>query len=47
MAQERYCPRCHTNVTCREEPTQHSVRLYCPNCDKRLATLFGEIKISG
>ncbi len=45
MAQERYCPRCLGNVTCREEPTETSTQLFCPRCEKKLATVFGDIKI--
>lgn len=40
---ERYCQRCAENVKCREEQGEHSTALFCPNCDKKLATHFGHI----
>lgn len=46
MAQERYCPRCAETVTCREERGERSTALYCPSCDKHIATHYGEIHIS-
>ena len=43
MAHERYCPRCAENVKCRQEQTERSTQLCCPNCDKHIATHFGHI----
>jgi ribosomal protein L33 len=46
MAIERYCQRCGEHVKCRAEHREHSTTLFCPKCNKRIATLFGEIKMS-
>ncbi len=46
MVHERHCPRCHATVACREERTEYAVRLFCPDCDKQLATHFGEFNIA-
>lgn len=46
MAQQRYCRRCGKDVKCREERTGTAVTLYCPECDRRLATLYGHIVVT-
>jgi competence CoiA-like predicted nuclease len=46
MAQERYCRRCAEHVNCREEARERATALFCPNCDKQIATTFGDFKIS-
>lgn len=45
MAYTRYCRRCAEEVTCREEETEHAVVLFCPECDRRIGTMYGEIAI--
>lgn len=45
MAERRYCQFCAEDVDPREERTEHAVALYCPQCDRRMATLYGEISI--
>ena len=43
MTQQRYCQRCAEDVKCREERGEVSTALYCPNCDRRIARLYGHI----
>lgn len=45
MAEKRYCSRCAENVECREEPQGSSLALFCPRCEKRIATTYGHIPI--
>lgn len=45
MADRRYCNFCAQEVEPREERMEYATALYCPRCDRRMATLYGEIAI--
>ena len=46
MPVQRYCPPCAQDVNCREARTEHAVALYCPQCDRRIATNYGDVKLA-
>ncbi len=45
MTDRRFCNACAQDVEPREERSEHAVALYCPQCDRRMATLYGHIVI--
>ena len=46
MAYERDCNSCGISVRCREErrdiapPDKYAVTLFCPNCGRKIGTVF-------
>lgn len=45
MAEMRFCVTCGQDVEPREERTEYAVSIYCPRCERRMATHYGHIML--